>query len=287
MWRWRRVAGGVLAMAGGLTAGLAAGCAQELEGGLGGGLPVVPEGPEDARALLVDAVDRTVVARSVDATMNVGLGLGGADLDYDWSFDDVGVIEGHLVALGDTVDFEIRSDGTTAWVRTDDPDVREQLPPGVSWIGGPYDEVLDDGGLSESEGVQAWFLFFRGAEEIVDGGIGSVAGVDVRLVNGTIDPAAADERATADERRIMDEAYSTSSGEGAERFEFEVGLDRDRRIRSLDYTITARDDEGFGSTVQVHLEVRRFDQDVTAPEPPPADETVSIDELPDGFDALD
>ena len=270
-----------------MAVGLVAGCAQELEGGLGGGPPKVPEAPDAARALLGDAVDRTLAVRSVEATMTADVGLGGADLDYDWSFDDVGVIEGRVVALGDTVNFEIRSDGTTAWVRTDDPDVREQLPPGVSWVGGPYGEVLDDdGGLSESDGLRAWFLYLRGAEEIEDGGTGSVDGVDVRRVSGTIDRAAADEQATAAERELMDKAFTSESAEEDETFAFEVGLDGDRRIRSVDYTITALDDDSLGLATHVRIVVRRFDQDVALPEPPPADETVPVDEIPGGIDAL-
>ncbi|MGH9213250.1 MAG: hypothetical protein ACRD2C_21655 [Acidimicrobiales bacterium] len=88
------------------------------------------------------------------------------------------------------------------------------------------------------------------------------------MVGGTIDQEAASAAATTAEQELMDSAYRSSSS--SERFEFELVIDHDRRIRTLQYTITPSDDEDLGGfPARLRIEVHRFDHDVETPEPPP------------------
>lgn len=132
-----------------------------------------------------------------------------------------------------------------------------------------------------SEGSESFEMrpFLRGAETAEDGGTDEVDGTSVRVITGTIDQDKALSETSPEEQEGLENTFSIT--QPPDRFDYEVGVDGDGRVRSLDLEIEATDDEGTGASLSgnLRLEVRSFDQPVEV-EPPPADETVLLEEVP-------
>ncbi len=294
---WRRPA--VLATAAALVLGA---CASEagddmLAGGSsgGGGAPPVPG---DVQATFDEAIDATRSVGSAEIEFDLGaespMGTFGVSLAGNFDRDDVGVTTASTDGDVDSMSYEIRSDGVTAWITSDAPQILDELPDGVTWVEAPVDDLRDTGVFTGLDTTFDVLPVLRGIDEVDDAGTDTVEGVPVRLLDGEVDWDEALDAASADERAGLEETISISDTTDITEFTATVGLDPDNRVRRLVLDVTAgaatdQDDGGLDvGEILLHLEfeVASFDHEVEVPEAPPADETVLLSEVPAVEDAL-
>jgi hypothetical protein len=247
--------------------------------------------PDDLDAALEDAIDAVEEADSADMRLDLHLEqalLGEVGVSADGRFDREGRVAmvGSVDGFGEQVEVEVRSDGESAWARSDDPAVQEALPDGAEWVEAPAGTLSEQGFGSDFASTFAFVPAVRGLVDAEDVGTDEVGGDEVRLIEGDLDWQAALDAATDDERDALDE--SLSLGDGEVDLVATVGLDGDGRLRLLQI-------EGEGSaagagdmgelSVSIGLEVRDYDVEVDV-EAPPEDEVVSLDDVPEVADSL-
>ena len=256
----------------------------------GGGAGEAPDMPEDLDAALEDAIDRLEDVDSADVRLELGLdqalvgelGITAEGLlDRDGRFSVVATTDG----FGEQVELEVRSDGEAGWARSDDPAVLSALPDGAEWVEVPVDTLAEQGVISGFDDTFAVVPAVRGLVDAEDVGTEEVGGDEVRLIEGDLDWEAALDAATEDELPGLEDALTLTGAEvdlvGT------VGLDGDGRIRLL--RIEGESSAGGGElgamALTMGLEVRGYDVGVEV-EPPPEDEVVPADEVPDVVDEL-
>lgn len=245
-----------------------------------------PPVPDD----VVDAFDEAIAATRSAESARLRLAImivspvgdaGGAEVEADLSRDDVGTVTGTTGTAEQMSEISLRADGETVWITTDLPQVTETLPDGVSWAEGPVDELRDDGIWTGLDTTFDVLSVVRGVDEVHDGGVRRVGDDEVRLLEGEVDWEAALDACDGEERARLEDAISLTGDFVIEEFTATVGIDGAGRVRVLELDAVAGSERGFDSTILgIEMEITRLDHEVELPEPPPADETVPLDEVP-------
>lgn len=244
-------------------------------GGTGDRPDQAPPAPQDVAEAFDGAIEATSEVRSTAITASVVVGT--AATGYEGELAASGA--GHVTAVDpEGAEFELRSDGETAWLRADHPRVTDELPDGVSWVAAPHDELVDTELVHELHETWEILPVLRGIESVEDLGVDDVAGVPVRMLRGDVDFAAALDAASTDERSGLEETIRLD-GE-VDQFVADVGLDGDGRVRSLRLDVEIGGGGGLGTSMTVVFEMRAFNQAVEVPDAPPADATVPLDDVP-------
>lgn len=246
-----------------------------------------PPAPDDVAATFEAAIEATTAVESADLEFEIvilnSMLTFGAQLTGEFDRDDVGVATARLVDDGDEVQLEVRSDGETAWMTSDAPEVVYALPAGVSWVETSVDEARDSDYFTGLDSTFAILPVVRGIESVEDAGTAEIGGDEVRLFEGEVDWEAALAAARPNERAGLDESL-TVGGDTITEFTAIVGLDGRNRVRRLELEITTspsdQDEFGFDTTMTFDLEILRLGHDVEAPDAPPSDETVALSEVP-------
>jgi hypothetical protein len=246
-----------------------------------------PPVPDDIPAALGEAVELTRAVESASLRYELSLQAEGEDdmaIDAEGAMTADGVADITIAGRGVGEDESaLRSDGDTAWLRTDREMVRDELPDGVEWVEAPYQEFVDDEIVFGLADVWDVLPVLRGLEDPKDDGAEEVGETTVRLLRGDVDLGAALEAASPTEREGL-EAALTAEPDEIGSFDATVGLDEEGRVRVLRLEIES--DSSVGDvTLGMVLTATALDQPVQAPEPPPEDETVRIDEIP-GLQAI-
>jgi hypothetical protein len=289
-----------------VMATLSAGCAKESDDGddlLGGGggndggsdseAPPMPDSGEIDQ-VFDEAITTTGAVDAADLVLHVGLDISGGDMglsqssavDFEGAYDAENRfdVEGSTRSSAADVELNLLSDGETAWLQTDLDQVTALLPEGAEWIEAPF-QVWSDAGVV-SAGAESFEMlpFLRGAESAEDGGVDEVYGTEVRVFTGSIDEDKAMSESSPDEQAGLESSFSIT--EPADRFDYEVAIDGDGRIRSVELRIEASDTvSGASLEGNLSLEVQSFDQQVEV-EAPPSDEIVLLDDVPGLLDIL-
>jgi len=258
-----------------------------------------PPVPEDVEQSLEDAIEATWSVSSADFRVEVGLHSELADFSaaVDGEFDREDVGTGFVTSEGDgdSGETELRSDGETVWVRSNDPDVTAELPAGVSWVEASVDDMRGTGVFTGLDNTFGALYVLRGIDEVSDAGIEEIEGVPVRLLEGDVDWEAALAAADTEERDDLQDTITLAEDTEATAFVAMLGLDGDGRVRLLELDITVvpagTDGEDLPpgvdeASLMYSVEVARFDHDVAVPGTPPEDQTVPMAEVPEILDAL-
>jgi hypothetical protein len=259
------------------------GCAQESDDAVLS-QSEVPEIPDDVGEMFEGAIAAASDVESADLSTSVELGADRVETEGALDADGVGQASVESDRGDGVIKLEVRSDGETAWLRSDAPAFVGLLPEGVSWVEAPRDDLIEAGILRDLDATWDTLLFLRGIESIEDRGVESVEGEAVRVLHGSVDSELAYNLASPDEQAAMDKVLSFS--EGFTRFDADVAIDSMGRVRALDYDIGVGRQIDVSLPVALSLRVRSFDQLVEAPEPPDSDITVPVDEVPGALEAL-
>lgn len=283
-----------------VAAGTLGGCATRSEGALAdGAASVSDDGDEPGGTVdrgepdpdVEDAIEATQAVESADLSMQVQFGPQSFEIDGEWNDDGVGSSTARSDdGQGGEIELEVRADGETGWLTTDQPSFVAEMPDDVTWVEAPFDELVDAGIVSELEMTWDPLLFLHGLRSVTDEGVESVEGDDVRVLAGAIDYDATYDEASPAEQARMDVALTLHQGDVD--FDARIGIDDDGRIRTLEYDITFSapgadpDDDGASIPVRVSMLARSFDHEVSPPEPPDPDETVAAAEVPGALGQL-
>ena len=298
-----RLAAGALALlvalAGGACASeadedpLTAGAGADGGGGSGaGGGGEAPDVPDDLDAAFEEAIAAVEEADSADLRAEVSvesslIGTFGVTLDGLMTRDDVFDVTGTVDGFGDAGTVEMRGDGERAWVRTDSEEVQALLPEGVTWVEVPLDTLVEGGFFGGFEGTFGIVPVLRGLVDVEAVGTDEVGGDPVRVYEGDVDWEAALDAATDEELGGLSDSLSLEGAE-AEELVVTAALDADNRLRSFAMELVAGEDltAGAGLEASLAFEVAEYDPEVEPPEPPPDDETVALDDMPELGDLL-
>lgn len=286
----RRRAAAVTALA---CLAVLSGCAGEGDGDtLAGGAEAATAGeappvPDDVAATFDAAIGATQAVDSADLQFDVAIVNSmltfGARLTGEFDRDDVGVATALIADDGDEVRLEMRSDGETAWMTSDAPEVVDALPAGVSWVETTIDEARASDYFTGLDSTFAILPVVRGIRSVEDAGTAEIGGDEVRLFAGEVDWEAALAAAGPGERAGLDESLTFGEDTIAE-FTATVGLDGRNRVRRLVLDITTSPSDegefGFDTSMTFELEVARLGHDVEVPAAPRSDETVALSEVP-------
>lgn len=261
------------------------GCSSETDEPLfDGEAPPMPAELDEAIAEAQAAMDD---AGSVEVVTRAALGPQEVVAEGRWSPEGVGSMTVVRSGFGDLRPFEveIRSDGTTAWVRSDAPGFAEALPDGVHWIEAPTDD-LEGRGLLEPLG-SPWdaLLFLRDLDDVEDGGVDEVDGDLVRVVGGRVHYGALLATVSPGERERMEGVVSWPSS-SVRRFTAELALDGEGRMRRLDLDLGIAIGDSPRLPVELSLEIPGIERRVEEPTPPDPDDVVPADEVPEALAAL-
>ena len=260
--------------------------------GGGGGGGEAPDVPEDLDAAFEEAIAAVEEADSADLRAEVSvesslIGTFGVTLDGLMTRDDVFDVTGTVDGFGDAGTVEMRGDGERAWVRTDSEEVEALLPEGVTWVEVPLDTLVDGGFFGGFEGTFGIVPVLRGLVDVEAVGTDEVGGDPVRVYEGDVDWEAALDAATDEELGGLSDSLSLEGAE-AEELVVTAALDADNRLRSFAMELVTGEDltAGAGLEASLAFEVAEYDPEVEPPEPPPDDETVSLDDMPELGDLL-
>lgn len=232
------------------------------------------------------AIAAMAEVESVEVESVYGMEGGGVDrfeltMRGELGPDDVAslVMSSDLAGL----EIEVRSDGRTAWVTSTDPSFTEALPAGARWVETSVDELRDQGFWEGSDSFVALLPVLRGLGDLEDAGTTEIGGDEVRLWTGPVDLEAARSASSPEEAELIDQNVELRSD--FESVTATVGVDGEGRVRTLRLETTG----GSGEEpwrIWMGFTLHRVGQEVDAPEPPPAEETVPLAEAPGALDIL-
>ena len=127
----------------------------------------------------------------------------------------------------------------------------------------------------------------RGLVDVEPVGTDEVGGDPVRVYEGDVDGEAALDAASDEELDALSDSLSLDGAE-AEELVVTAALDAENRLRRFDMELVAGEGltEGAGIEAGLAFDVEAYDPEVVTPEPPPDDETVSLDDMPELGDFL-
>lgn len=247
--------------------------------------PTLSDDPDQA---VIDAVDATLAARSFSvssvADLNVGpqqfgLTTSGA-VDYEQVVVDVAI----AVESGAQQDeLEIRSNGTTVWIRVEGATAAEVgLPPGIRWIEGDADKLAELGSYDQT-GLIGVVLTLRAADNTELVGTDTIDGIDVTRFRTTVIYQDAVTAAGPDAEALQ-QSLSLRAPVPVE-LDIDVAVGSDGIIR--DFSLIA-DTQANGLTLSADYQVdlTRVGEEVSPPEAPPTDETLTGPRADAIFEAL-
>ncbi|MEO7556131.1 MAG: hypothetical protein ABIV94_05950 [Acidimicrobiales bacterium] len=238
---------------------------------------------------LRDAADATRNVSSARAAISFDIegGLGSARGELEGQFDIgrfIGTTKGSVARGGRKVGAEARFAGDKAWIRfTGDVDTTAVLPAGTSWVGGSIDDFNTQGVLSDPQNMFAVVDVLYGVTSAEAGGGGSEGGVAVRRYHVVIDLDKAAAGLDAGRAAALKGAINLYSTDGEVTVEADVAVDGDGLVRAIDVEGTATNTDVFSDlstmTLGYHGHYDRFNEDVAAPEAPPADQIADLSDV--------
>lgn len=233
-----------------------------------------PRKGNDPDQTLIAAVDSTLAVSSftVDSEAHLQIGAEELTLTAKGSVDYEEVVSSVEIAVekdGSGFRAEVRSDGTTVWVRREGTEA-PPLPDGKVWVEGDA-QLLAAASSFQPAGVLGVLFALRAAhgttvekEEAING----TSTTQYRTVV-TYDEAV---EAVGDDLEAFKSALSLNADDPID-LVIDVWIGEDGIVRQFDLDLQAKSSTPLDGTY--HLELSRVDQDVTVPSAPPKDEILS------------
>lgn len=271
----------------------AGGESEEGGGGGGGGRSSTTEAgettttaevSEDPDQALIDAVDATLETESftVDGEANLDIASQQLRLTSSGSVDYADLVAGVVIGVdqgGEETEVEIRSDGSTLWVRSDGSGGLE-LPDGKTWVQGEVSQLEDSDSFAPKNLIGV-IIALRAAEGTEAGDTAEIDGVSATSYTTTVDYDAAVE-AAGEDREVFESALSLTS-EDPVALDIEVHVGDDGIVRRFDLEIDAGSAPLGGDYT---IELTDVGEEVDPPEAPDEADTVTGAEAEPFLDQL-
>lgn len=234
--------------------------------------------------VLHDAAQTSLEATSFTIKDHTALVIGPQDfgLDVAGSVDYDAVVVGVQIAVeasGSSSDLELRSDGTTLYVRAEGPAV-PAFPEGATWLAGDASRLRSASTFTQA-GLLGVLLTLSGSRDARLADTGEMDGVAAREFTVTIpyEEAVAGAGAQTDE---LTSAFKLTGDATASDLVIDVWVGEDDVVRDFDLKVDSKVDVTGG----VQLTLSDVGKPVEAPEPPDADETLHGPEADAALDRL-
>lgn len=232
--------------------------------------------PDDADAALAEAADATLAVESFTISAEAALALGPQQFGYGAN-GSVSYADPPITALtidvnqnGQTSEVEQRTDGETIWVRAEGPQA-PTIPDDKTWIAGDA-SILSESDSLEPIGLVGVVVALRAASDTTAEAGEEIDGVPTTHYTSTISYEEAVEKAGAEEDGFTSALSLTSPEDPILSVEAWVG--DDGIVRRLAVVV----EEGSNPnapTGTYDLELTDVNQEVSAPEAPAADDTLT------------